>query len=94
VDKPHTVHKIVSGVGGIDKVTLVNSISSRQVLGKDAYLTDFDFDWTQAQSTTPIQADEPAWFVVIDTFNGSGNISYRAEIILEYDFEFFDSTTK
>jgi hypothetical protein len=93
VDKPHTVHKIASGVTGMDRVSWTNSVSSRTVLGKDAYLSDFDFDYTQATNSSPIQADEPGWLVVISNFNGAGNVSYRLEVVLEWDVEFFDTTT-
>jgi hypothetical protein len=90
VDKPGSRRVTVSGAGGMDRATLIKSVSSRQVLGNEWGLADYDFDAAQANTSTPISADEPAWTIGLSAFNQSTAISYRLEIVLEWDYEFYD----
>jgi hypothetical protein len=93
LDKPGSRRALVSGAGGMDRASVTKSISSKSALGSNAYLSDYDFDETQANSATPIQADEPAWVFALTALNSASNISYRLEVVIEYDFEFYDQTS-
>jgi hypothetical protein len=75
---------------GVDKGTIVNQCSSREVLGKDYQAAKYQMDITQATSTTPILSAEPAWIVGVSSFNSSTAISYRLEVELEWAVEFYN----
>jgi hypothetical protein len=74
----------------MDKVTVVNSCTSKEVLGKDWQIAKYQMDPTQAASTTPIAAKEPAWIVCVSAFNASTSISYRLEIEIDWAVEFYN----
>jgi hypothetical protein len=90
VDKPGAKRVTLSGAGGMDRALLTKSVSSKQVLGHDWALSDYDFNVTQAASTTPIASDEPVWLLVLSAFNSSASVSYRLEVVIEWDYEFYD----
>jgi hypothetical protein len=74
----------------MDRVTIVNSCTAREVLGKDYQVSRYQMDPTQAVATTPLQAKEPAWVVAVSAFNASTSISYRLEIEMDWAVEFYD----
>lgn len=90
IDKPGSVRRLVSGVGGMDRATLTITRTSAQVLGSHAYLADYDFDQVQALSTTPIATDEPAFTYMVSALNSTSTMSFRVERTVEWDYEFFD----
>jgi len=90
VEKTGSARNTASVSGGMDKIIVRNSASIPRLLGGKQYLADYDFDATQAASSTPISADEPGTVIAYSAFNSSSMISYRIEILLEYDFEFYD----
>jgi hypothetical protein len=90
VEKAGARRVIVSGSGGMDRASIVKSVSSRQVLGNDYGVMRYEFDLTQANSTTPITTDEPVWMIALSSLNSITSISYRLEVVVEYDYEFLD----
>jgi hypothetical protein len=81
---------IVSGVGGMDRATITNKWTSAKVLGRQFALADFDFNYGQAASSTPIDIEEPAITLALTAINSTNVISYKLEYVLEYDYEFYD----
>jgi hypothetical protein len=90
VEKSGAKRVIVSGAGGMDRATVSKTVSARQILGHDYASVRYDFDITQANSTTPILSDEPVWMVGVSSLNSMTSVSYRLEVIVEYDYEFYD----
>lgn len=93
LDTPRCVRATVGGNSGMDKVSISNFASSREVLGKDYQASRYVMDATQAASSTPLNPDEPCWVVCLSAFNASTAISYRLEVELEYNTEFFNLTS-
>ena len=77
----------------MDRVAITSFFTSREVLGKDYQAAKYVMDSTQAASSTPINSDEPTWVVCLSAFNALTAISYRLEVELEYNTEFFNLTS-
>ena len=90
LDVPRCVRKNTGGNGGVDKVQIVNSAFAKDILGAEYQTSRYQMDSTQAASTTPLVATEPAWNVVISSFNASTAISFRLEVEFEWEVDFYD----
>ena len=78
------------GNGGVDKVQIVNSAFAKDILGVEYQTAKYQMDSLQAASTTPLVATEPAWNVVVSSFNASTAISFRLEVEFDWEVDFYD----
>lgn len=92
-DTPRCVRGTTGGSSGMDRLVLSNTSTAREALGKDYQVTRYQMDSAQAASTTPIDSLEPVWAVALSAFNASTTISYRVEIELEWNVEFYNLTS-
>lgn len=90
LDHPTSVRTIVSAYSGMDRGQIVNHASSREILGKDFQIARYQQDYTQATSTTPLVASEPAWVVALSAFNALTSVSFRMEIEIDWNVEFYN----
>ena len=74
----------------MDRAEISSFCTAKQALGDEWQITRYNMDATQAASTTPLAADEPAWIVLYTSFNALTAVSFRLEIELEFDVNFFD----
>jgi hypothetical protein len=93
VGKVGTKRQVVSIAGGMDRCAITKSVSSKSLLGHEYMLADFDFSYSQAISSTPIDSQEPVWYVACTALNSSTPVSYRIELVVTSDIEFFDLYT-
>ena len=93
IDTPRSVRGTTGGNSGIDRLVLNNACTAREALGKDYQVARYQMDATQAVSTTPLVSSEPCWVVALSAFNASTAISYRLEIELEWNVEFYNLTS-
>lgn len=92
-DTPRSVRGTTGGNSGMDRLVLNNTSTAREALGKEYQITKYQMDSTQAVSTTPLVSSEPCWVVALSAFNASTAISYRLEIELEWNVEFYNLTS-
>ena len=90
LDQPSCIRTTIGSSSGQDKGVVVNSASARKVLGKDYQLTKYQMDITQATTTTPISATEPAWVAAVSSFNGLTAVSFRMEVEIDWNVEFYN----
>lgn len=90
LDQPSCVRTTVGSSSGQDKGILVNSASARKVLGKDYQLAKYQMSYSQATSTTPIDSSEPAWTCLVSSFNGLTAVSFRMEVEIDWNVEFYN----
>lgn len=90
LDVPRCVRKTTGGSGGVDKVQIVNSALAKDILGAEYQTSRYQMDSTQAAGTTPLVASEPAWNVVVTSFNASTAISFRLEVEFDWEVDFYD----
>lgn len=93
LDSPRCVRTTVGSNSGMDRVAISNFATSRDVLGKDYQAAKYVMDATQAASSTPLNPEEPCWVVGLSAFNSLTSISYRLEVELEFNAEFFNLTS-
>jgi len=89
-DAPRCVRRNTGGNSGQDRAILSTSISTAKALGHDYQIARYSMDSTQAASTTPLIATEPAWTLALSSFNSLTSASYRAEIEMEWHVEFYN----
>ena len=89
LDHPKVVRTAVGPNTGISNGTVTNFATVASVLGKEFVSSRYEMTQAQASSTTPIEASEPAWIVLVSAFNGLTQVSYRLEIEKEYDVEWY-----
>ena len=77
----------------MDKLTLTNAATVREVLGKGYQAVKYQMDAAQAVNTTPLSTEEPVWVVGLSAYNASTAISYRLEIEYEWNVEFYNLTS-
>ena len=92
-DVPRCVKGSTGGSGGLDKLVLVNAITTREALGKEYQVAKYQMDPTQAASTTPLVSTEPTWLVGLSAFNALTTVSYRLEVEFEWNVEFYNLTS-
>ena len=90
LDQPSCVRTTIGSSSGQDKGVVVNSASARKVLGKDYQLAKYQMDITQATSITPISSAEPVWVVAVSSFNGLTAVSFRMEVEVDWNVEFYN----
>lgn len=90
LDVPKCVRKTTGSNGGVDRVTLVNSAFAKDILGAEYQTARYQMDSTQAASASPIVSTEPAWQVAVSSFNASTAISFRLEVEIEWQADFYD----
>ena len=90
LDQPSCVRTTVGSSSGIDKGLVVNSASAKRVLGKDYQLAKYQMDITQATTTTPISTGEPVWVVAASSFNSLTAVSFRIEVEVDWNVEFYN----
>ena len=89
LDHPRAVRTTIGASTGQDKGTISSATTVHAILGKEFVSSQWLIDQSQATSTTPLKNDEPAWIILISSFNGLTAVSYRLEIEQEWDVEFF-----
>lgn len=90
LDHPTCVRNTVGGNSGQDSRAIVNVATAKEVLGKDYQIAKYQMDFGQATSTTPIYVAEPAWVVAISAFNALTAISFRMQIEIDWNVEFYN----
>lgn len=90
LDVPRCVKTTVGGSTGMDKAQISSTAAAKQVLGNDVAALRYQQDQAQAASSTPIFNEEPCWTVGVSAFNASTAISFRVEVELEYNVEYFN----
>ena len=93
LDAPRAVRASTGGNSGVDKLTLTNAATVREVLGKGYQAVKYQMDAAQAVNTTPLSTEEPVWVVGLSAYNASTAISYRLEIEYEWNVEFYNLTS-
>lgn len=89
LDHPKVVRTTVGPNTGVSNGKIVNAVTVASVLGKEFVSSRYEITQAQAASTTPIEASEPAWIMLVSAFNGLTQVSYRLEIEKEYDVEWY-----
>ena len=90
LDQPSCVRTTVGSSSGQDKGLVVNASTARKVLGKEYQLAKYQMDITQATTTTPISNAEPVWTVAVSSFNGLTAVSFRMEVEIDWNVEFYN----
>jgi hypothetical protein len=87
IEKPGSVRRLVSAVGGMDRVTLSKFAVAQDWMGNPYNTKDY---WiTEAQSLVgPVDADEPAGVLVIQGLTGT--VAYTLTTKITYNIQFFD----
>lgn len=74
----------------MDKAEISNAATSKSLLGSDFAAIRYQMDQAQASSATPIYNEEPCWTVVTSAFNALNAISFRLEVEITYNVEYFN----
>lgn len=90
LDHPTCVRQTVGASSGQDSRSIINAAIAREVLGKDYQIAKYQMDFGQATSTTPIYVAEPAWIVAVSAFNALSTISFRMEVEIDWNVEFYN----
>lgn len=90
MDHPTCVKAVTGASTGQDKCVVVNSASAKEVLGKEFQVARYQVDYTQAVSATPIVTTEPCWIVLVSAFNAASTISFRLEVEVDWNMEFYN----
>ena len=93
LDDPGMKRVTVGSNSGMDRVSLTSFTTTKAVCGKSFQAGKYQMDATQAASSTPILSDEPVWYVAISSFNALSAVSYRLEVELQYNVEFYNLTS-
>ena len=93
LDDPGMKRVTVGSNSGMDRVSLTSFTTTKAVCGKSFQAAKYQMDATQAASSTPILSDEPVWYVAISSFNALSAVSYRLEVELQYNVEFYNLTS-
>ena len=89
LDHPKVARTAIGPNSGASNGVVTASTTVAAVLGKEFVSSRYEITQAQAASTTPIEASEPAWIILVSAFNGLTQISYRLEIEKEYDVEYY-----
>jgi len=89
LDQPRAVRKTCGSSTAQDKCVLVTSVYAKEVLGKEFILSRYEMTQAQAASSTPLFPDETVWTVAVSAFNALTAVSFRLEVEMEYDVEFY-----
>ena len=90
LDHPACKRITLSAYTGMDRGVVSSYTTASKVLGDEFQTGRYNVDATQAASTTPMFANEPAWVVVCSAFNALTSISFRLEVEFEYEYKFFN----
>lgn len=90
LDNPRCVRATIGSNSGMDKVEIVNTATAKQLLGSDLAALRYQQDQAQASSSTPVFNEEPCWTAVCTSFNGLSTVSFRIEVEIEYNVQFFN----
>ena len=90
LDHPKAKRATLSSYSGMDRAEGTSYCTAHEVLGDEFQTVRYTMDSTQAASTTPLVASEPAWIVAFSSFNALTAVSFRLEVELEFDVKFFD----
>ena len=93
LDVPRCKRTTLSSYSGMDRAEISSYCTAKQALGDEWQIGRYNMDSTQAASSIPIVADEPTWLLLYTSFNASTAVSFRLEIELEFDVNFFDLTS-
>jgi len=93
MDDPGVVRTVVGANTGKDTGSITSFTTTKAVCGKAYQAARYQMDATQAASSTPLIPDEPVWYVAMSAFNALSAISYRLEVELEFNAEFFNLTS-
>lgn len=84
----HTQYSLISAKGGIDNKSGSIRLTSKDVLGKEYMLADFDFNVEQAQNNLPIAEDEPVWAVYLRSLGSALGLVITLEV--DYELQLFN----
>jgi len=90
LDHPTAVRTTAGSSTGQDRAAIVNHATSKQVLGKDYQAAKYQMDYAQATSGSPVSLSSPAWTVLVSSFNALTAISYRLEVEMDWNVEFYN----
>lgn len=93
LDDPGVVRATCGSNSGMDRVSITSFTTTKAVTGKAYQASRYQMDATQAASSTPLVSDEPVWYVAMSAFNALSAISYRLEVELEFNVEFYNLTS-
>ena len=89
LDHPKAVRTTVGPSSGASNGMISSAVTTASVLGKEFVSSRYEMTQAQAVSTTPIEASEPCWIILVSAFNGLTQVSYRLEIEKEYDVVYY-----
>ena len=89
LDHPAVARTTVGPNSGSSNGVISKAVTAASVLGKEFVSSRYEITQAQSVSTTPIEASEPAWIMLVSAFNGLTQVSYRLEVEKEYDVEFY-----
>lgn len=93
LDDPGVVRATCGSNSGMDRVSITSFATTKAVCGKAYQAVRYQMDAAQAASSTPLFNNEPVWYVAISAFNALTAISYRLEVELEFNAEFYNLTS-
>ena len=93
LDDPGVKRVTVGSNSGMDRVSLTHFTTTKAVCGKSYQAAKYQMNASQAASSTPLFSDEPVWVVVISSFNALSAVSYRLEVELQFNTEFYNLTS-
>ena len=89
LDHPKVARTAIGPNSGASNGVVTCATTVAAVLGKEFVSSRYEITQAQSVNTTPIEASEPAWIIMVSAFNGLTQISYRLEIEKEYDVEWY-----
>ena len=93
MDDPGVVRTVVGANTGKDTGSISSFTTTKALSGKAYQAAKYQMDSSQAASSTPLYQDEPVWYVALSAFNALSAISYRLEVELEFNAEFYNLTS-
>jgi hypothetical protein len=88
IEKPGSVRRAVSAIGGMDRITLQKRAVAQDWMGNPYNTRDYWVTEAQSASGTPLDADEPAGVLVIQGLTGT--VAYSLVTKITYHVQFFD----
>jgi hypothetical protein len=88
IEKPGSVRRLVSALGGMDRITLNKFAVSQDWMGNPYNTRDYWVTEPQSAIGTPLDPDEPAGVLVIQGL--TGNVAYTLTTKITYNIQFFD----
>jgi hypothetical protein len=88
IEKPGSVRRVVSGIGGMDRATLQKFAVAQDWMGNPYNTRDYWINEAQSSSGTPLDSDEPGGVLMIQALTGT--LSYTLVTKITYNIQYFD----